>query len=216
MNSKEQMVAQFQNLLNSHDRSDYEKWFEEIANMLMNNFCIKSGENLYRVVECEFYYHNEKNHYDINTHQKDEQLKFCTWYFNDFGLDLTFGSISQNIHAGILIRGIRNINKSISLEKCYHSGPMKVLRELIDNSGSVFNNTGINLIPYDDKFEDNRIYKSIRVNLSKDDNKDKKYRFLVEFNKYHDFKEKENVVLNSGLSKEEQKELLGYSLNDNR
>lgn len=215
MNSKEQMVAQFQNLLNSHDRNDYETWFEEIANMLMNNFFLKAGENLYRVVECEFYYFSEA-HKDINTHKQDEQLKFCTWYYNDFGLDLTFGSIPQNTHAGILIRGIRNIDKKISLDNSYYSGPMKVLRELIDNSGSVFNNTGINLIPYDDKFEDNRIYKSTRVNLSKDDNKDKKYRFLVEFNKYHDFKEREKVVLNSGLSKEEQKELLRYNLNDNR
>lgn len=206
-------IDKFKSLLKSHFRNDYDIWFEEIANMLMNNFQLKVGENYYRIIECEFYYHSEK-HPDVNTHQKEEQFQFCEWYFNDFGLDITFGSKDEKIYGGILIRGIKKIDRNVFDNNFYISGPMKVLRELIKNSGTIFSNTGINLIPNNEGFQDNKIYKSTRVNLSKYEFKNYMYRFLVELNSSHKFKEREIVAKNNGLSIDEQKKLLGYVIND--
>ncbi len=85
--------------------------FDKIAHSIMNYLCLVIGKQQYKIVECEIYYYDKDNHPDPYVHKSPEQLQPCSWYFNGFGLDITFGDKNKNIYAGLLIRGIRPIHE---------------------------------------------------------------------------------------------------------
>jgi hypothetical protein len=215
-----EQLQQFKSLLEIEiDPDSIESHFDELANYLMNKLYLKAGGNSYRIVEIEFYYVDEKKHNDIFCHRNSEQLKSGTWYFNGFGLDLTFGNSTNNVFGGILIRGIRSIDAAGQ----YFSGPSTLLKELFSSLGSATNqNNGFYLTPLASNiFETEHPVKSVRINLPKNkidegDFFNKKYRYIVEINPNHKFAQKSSVfneLVSIGQNKiSDAKEILGYNI----
>jgi hypothetical protein len=110
--------------------------FEEIANLLFQEYHIKKGENTYEFLEIEFYYYT-KGHEDIITHPRNE--KSGRWFFHYSGVDITFESKCKDINCGfntrqpnddyfggILIRSLLKNGKELI------TGPQKCTWSLFD------------------------------------------------------------------------------------
>lgn len=221
----------FKNAIENHPTEELEDWFDKLATCLMNYLVLQVGENSYRIVECEIYY-NDKNridgkksiHPDPYVHGEDQQLTYGKLYLNKVGgLDITFGSEKQKIYGGILIRGIRKLfteeytSQVTKITGQFFAGLGTILEETkptrLHNVKKGYHEEGLTKIPV----------KSIRIGLRKreDDIEDfigRNYRYIVELNKNHKFKNKENVVrelVNSEKIKKGQiKEILDYQLKD--
>ena len=216
----ESPIVIFFNLLNGgYSFSTLEERFETLTHYLMNYLCVTVGGNRYRIIETEIYYNESGDHNDPYVHKADEQLSSGKWYFNGFGLDITFGDKEKNIHGGILIRGIKKLGEK---EK-YISGPSNVLKELFSSFQSVISdNNGFTIKELPDeeiaKNEDKPPYKSTRIGLTKKDDEyyEKEYRYLVDLSENHKFKDKEKVVRQlvskDKIKKEEVETILGYNI----
>lgn len=214
-------LAEFWTYLNGkHEFESLTQKFDAIANCLMNYLTLTVGENSYRIVETEIYYNDGKTHSDPYVHLAQEQGGVGNWYFNGFGLDVTFGDKEKGIYAGILIRGIKRIGENNQ----YISGPSNVLKEIFSNIGNVVsNNKNISLQEMNKKILNETIpMKSTRIGLTKkasdkENYLEKYYRYLVELNFDHKFKDKEKVVKHlvesNHITREEaNKEILKYNL----
>jgi 3-methyladenine DNA glycosylase Mpg len=185
----------------------------------MNNFCLMVGDQAYRIVELEIYYNDRTLHNDPYVHCAEEQLQSGNWYFNGYGIDLTFGNHEKNIHAGVLIRGLRKLDK----EAHYFSGPSNVLKEIFTALGNVMSGQhGIYLQELQSgEVEEMTPVRTKRTGLTKkaDDTEnfvERPYRYLVELNLQHKFNDKTRVVkelfLKGEISSEEAKEIMGYNI----
>lgn len=115
------------------------KAFERIANIIQNECVIKYLDEMYRILDFEFYFYN-KNHQDISTHPRISEA-LC-WYINDFGgIDLNFESkrikkvlvehnksyslkyeLSEDSYfGGVIIRQVQRLS-----DKIVFDGPLKV------------------------------------------------------------------------------------------
>lgn len=178
-----------------------EQRLDTLAYYLQNYLCLVASGHPYRIVECEIYYHDPALHPDPYTHKRDEQLSNGTWYFNDFGLDISFGNVTKNIHAGILIRGIQSL---VDQER-YISGPSKVVRELFKQFGNICSKDSHLYLRELEKglVKEQDPIKTRRIGLTKKENdtdnfKENPYRYLVELNVQHKFPEKERVLCGPG------------------
>ncbi|WP_321426682.1 hypothetical protein [uncultured Bacteroides sp.] len=88
------------------EAKDLQKYFEEVADILLNKGKLVINKTEYRLTEIEFYYRDENKHNDTFTHCDKEQLKNGTWYFHASGIDITFGKGENEIYGGILLRAI--------------------------------------------------------------------------------------------------------------
>lgn len=215
--SKEDKLQTF--IYNQHHRfPSLEEAFKEYANFLMNDVALVVADHPYRIIECELYYHCPTNHPDPFVHKRPNQLMAGNWYFNDSGLDITFGDSSKGIYASFLIRGI----KSIANENNYITGPINVVREIFNQFGNVGNyNNGIGLFQLEKGFQKETPITSTRIGLSKSASDplkyiEKQYRFMVELNPKHKFPGKEAaikaLVNQEKITKERAKEILGYNI----
>jgi hypothetical protein len=100
--------------------------FLRIANEILNEHIILVDFKKYRVVSIEFYFYNNTNHKDENSHAlkyhraKERQLLHAKWYLHKIsinpkykhkGLDFTFGNGES--FGGILIKEIMDIDNDI-------------------------------------------------------------------------------------------------------
>jgi len=100
--------------------------FSRIANEILNEHIILIDSRKYRVITIEFYFYNNTNHKDENSHAlkysraKERQLLYAKWYLHKIsinskykhkGLDFTFGN-KENF-GGILIKEILDIETNI-------------------------------------------------------------------------------------------------------
>lgn len=218
MNQSNQLIK-FLNEINGKVsfKSEEEK-FTSLANCLMNYLALAVGKNVYRITECEFYY-SEIDHADPYVHCGEEQLSAGKLYLNKVGgLDITFGNANIPSFGGILIRGIRNLKTNE-----YISQVQKIVSEVFVGLGNII--TGENgiylreLMPGQMKVE--QPIKSSRIGLTKkaEDNENyiaKPYRYIVELNPSHKFKDKEKIIkqllTENKISAERAKEILGYNL----
>ena len=122
--------------------------FVRIAEELMNEHLIKVKNELYRIVECEFYFSNKQyNHDDPYTHGHNEQIKNGSWYFHGSGIDITIGNKDNDSRGGILIRGLAKISNKQNANGDYLEvsdktiGPLKVLTTLFSHFSDVFDST---------------------------------------------------------------------------
>ena len=100
-------------VLTETDPSKIESIFKDIAKNLLNNFVIRKGDELYRMVEIEFYC----NLTDTAHITYDRMTEAGEWFNHDFGVDLTFKSNNKS-YGGILIRSIECNDK-------FCNGPLK-------------------------------------------------------------------------------------------
>ncbi len=117
--------------------------FKEIANELMNKWCIKKDSTYYELVEIEFYLYSD-NHKDEITYKRPT-TPAGYWHFHDSGVDINFES-NDDCYGGILIRGIRQIgtdNYIFGPKKCewevwqdfnaFDAGPCLVPTSIIED-----------------------------------------------------------------------------------
>ncbi len=100
-------------VLTESEPSKIESIFKDIAKNLLNNFVIRKGDKLYRMVEIEFYY----NLTDTAHITYERMTEAGEWFNHDFGVDLTFKS-NEKSYGGILIR-------SIECDEKFCNGPLK-------------------------------------------------------------------------------------------
>lgn len=182
--------------------------FQRIANDLMNNWHLVSGNKKYRITEIEFYYKHKKYHKDPYVHGHKQQKTSHQWYFHGSGIDLTFGT--DEFYGGILIRAIYNDEDSE-----YHYGPLKILTELFKNFDGIYNyDTSWGLEPITFwHFDKEKPIAAPRVGLNptKDPDMAKRlYRFIVMRKFEH--KEKGKILqsmIEQGYSEEEANEIWG-------
>ncbi len=221
-------LSSFLRILNGDiDFKSLNERFSALTYSLMNDLCLVVANQTYRIIELEIYYHDKKMHPDPYVHCSSEQLYSGKWYFNGAGLDITFGDYEKKIYGGILIRGI----KKLGPKPRYISGPSNVLKEIFTTIGHIVTGEGrIYLRSLDEdiiKEIKTEPIQTIRIGLKK--NKDdkgnyaeRKYRYLVELNLQHKFRNKEKVVrqllVDKKITREQAKEIMGYNinLNDNR
>jgi hypothetical protein len=186
--------------------------FRKIAESLMLHHALQVNNDLYELVEIEFYYKNDQTHVDQNTHAKEGQKTCGELYFNGFGVDITFGDAAHGIYGGILLRGLRHTQTG-----AFTSKPMAVLEKIMRSIGSVFTvEKKIGIIPFN--CEPVEIVSSPRIRLSKqDDTNELPYRFLKYLIPDHKFDSKEAVVKEwvrnkLGDNNRLVKQALGYSV----
>jgi hypothetical protein len=204
-------MSELSELLSQEGKKKYaeiEKWFDEIANQLMNYHCLKVGGSEYRITECEFYYREMGGeHNDIYVHTEKPQLTIGQLYLNKAGgFDLTFGKDfndeTKNIYGGILIRGIRNLKTNERFNNI-----TKIVTDFFDKIGNIINETRcISIKKVNHEYLqtcENPNLKLIKVNrhnlkyniIDADSNYfNKPYRYIVELVSEHKFLGKENVV----------------------
>jgi hypothetical protein len=190
--------------------------FRRIAEHLMNECVLSVGSNNYRFTSLEFYYFDEELHPDVYSHKHPNQKTSGQWYFHGSGLDITFGS--DKVFGGILIRGIRNLEKMEFI-----NGPIKCVQELFSNLGSVNSVEKISFCIQELLFDkalpsikEEEIYSGRRFGLNeKIDIQGKfyngQYRFFI--NPKETQKDKSFVAidfLRQGYSKTQINELFGY------
>lgn len=196
-----------------------EETFLNYADFLMNNVSLDIAGNRYRITECEVYYHCPKTHPDPYVHKRPNQLEKGKWYFNDAGLDITFGEKEKGIFASYLIRGISPLD-SMGI---YVNGPLNVLREIFNQLGQVHsNNNSIKLSLLPQKISKIKPIRVKRIGLFEKENDtlnfiEKPYRFIVDIVPEHKFKAKENalreLIAKGELTIGHARHALGYEFN---
>lgn len=220
---KYNQLSEFWNDLNGgFDFRTLEDKFTALTHYLMNYLCLVVAGQAYRITETEIYYFDENNHPDPYVHCASEQLHAGNWYFNGFGLDITFGDNEKKIYGGILIRGIMKLD----IYPRYISGPSNVLKEVFSNIGNIiFSDGGIYLRELHEEvireIEEEPI-RSSRIGLTKKNDDtgnyaEKKYRFIVGINYFHKFKDKEKIVrlllIENKINRDEAQKIMGYNIN---
>ena len=193
--------------------------FDRLAYILLNFLSIRVGNKQYGITECEVYYFDPNTHPDCYSHQSKEQLFPGKWYFNGFGLDITFGNYENKIYAGILIRGVKTFDPN----KPYISGPSNVLKEIFSNTGNILNAEGgirlDELMP--NLVEEQKPIQTTRIGLTKkiediENFFDKPYRYLTNIVLAHKFVNKEKTIkhllIQNSITKEDAKNIMGYNV----
>lgn len=169
--------------------------FSDIAKKLFFEFNLIVNEQVYQLVEVEFYYQSSQ-HDDPFVHCDEMQKTNGQWYFHGSGIDITIGD-GEN-YGGILLRGIARIEES---KLVFISGPLNVAKEIFSQLGSaklqkmVF---GLNKLRTQVSFDSNDFIASSRINLpqNKSDSRyfNANYRFITQLNQEHRFAEKTKVA----------------------
>lgn len=187
---------------------DYNR-FDDIAYLLMNQCILCANGNEYELMEIEFYFNDNLNHKDINTHGSETQKQSNTWYLHQHkncasfksgkykGLDITFGN--EDSYGGILIRGIKQLKNNTII-----AGPSKCVNEImgslnISELGNIILGKNISELEFLNIKKINNDFSNILLRSSRFGliNNDKycsyPYRYIknnVEYRKHQNFKEK--------------------------
>lgn len=152
--------------------SDYDVHFRMLAESLINNFQIRSGNNVYRLVEIEFYLRK--------TESADRKIAYeretvaGEWFIHDNGVDLAFES-NKDFYGGILIRAIKR-STSFNAPGEFINGPRKCLWNLLDGLNAFGHNIYTPQIEEADVIESIDICSFTRQGIKEDD---KLFRFTI-------------------------------------
>jgi hypothetical protein len=184
-------------LTGGYEFKTLEDKFDTLASYLMNYLYLQIGYMEYRIVELEVYYHDPDKHPDPYVHFDFERLYAGQWHYNGTGIEITMGDYEKGIYGGILIRGIRTIEE----KPRYISGTKDVLREIFSGIGNITDDEfGISIRELEDgTVAEEEPVRSSRIGLRKRKTDTanfaaKQYRYIVELNIDHNFKDKKRVV----------------------
>ena len=177
------LLDKLQAVTPNFNQEDCNKAFQEIAEILLNDYAIQIHDRIYRMTDVEFYFY-DSNIDDARISQENRKVTYerttpagC-WFFHDSGIDITFSSDkAKGYGGGILIRGIKKIYPK-EQESIY--GPKKCYWELFDDYVSAFESMAPNpyLIPYCFSSRP-EIHTCLRVGLSQKEKNPRKWRFYI-------------------------------------
>ena len=111
----------------------------DIVSNLMSNYVIMKGNDMYEIIEAEFYYYSH-SHPDITVYERN--MDGGRFFFHQSGVDITFKSHIEKINGkidsqksafgGILIRSIRRKSDNMFI-----LGPMNCVNHLWDNFNAI-------------------------------------------------------------------------------
>lgn len=210
------------------EAKDLQKYFAEVADILLNKGKLVINETEYRLTEIEFYYNDWDKHKDIFAHKVEEVLESGTWRFHASGIDIVFEKEKKEkneIYGGILLRAITlasNTDEKKNKENDVY-GPLKMrallgskLEDLRKFQGKMCTETeDIFWIDDEAAFEEQTIYSVPRFGLNPKNDKDEKfinkpYRFIIYPMKEH--KGKESIIAKYWNNPELFKKVFGYKL----
>lgn len=156
--------------------TDIDGRLKEIAETLMNEYCIFNGQHLYRPIEIEFYIYDKEAHADEHVYQRDAEAGRV--FFHKSGMDICFASsMKDGRFGGILIRALEREDG-----KCF-GGPRICSYEVLNTASDI-----CTVDPCEEKCSYSTIA-SERIGISewhdaksdwKDEYFNKKYRFVRE------------------------------------
>lgn len=85
----QQLVDLLKNIEADMNEKELVSQFENIATKLMSEYAIKKGDNLYQMVEIEFYWYSH-NHRDLSVYPR--KSKAGNWFLHPSGVDITLES----------------------------------------------------------------------------------------------------------------------------
>lgn len=190
--------------------------FAEYARFLMNDVALVVADTHFRITECEVYYHCPETHPDPYVHKRLNQLETGRWYFNDAGLDITFGNREKGIFASYLIRAVAPLDRY----ETYIHGPIKVVREIFSKMGEIDSpNNGLRIVELKQSITNEKPYAVKRFGLrlnneDKDNYLNRPYRYFSDLSLPNKFPGKENVIReliqSGGLTIGHARHLIGY------
>lgn len=147
---------------------------KELAEILMNEYCIINGQHSYRPIEIEFYIYDKDKHPDEHVYRRD--AKAGRVFFHKSGMDICFASSIENGRfGGILIRAFEREDGI-----CF-GGPRICSYEVLNTASNI-----CSIVPCKEKGS-YRTVASKRIGITewhdsksnwKDKYYDKKYRFV--------------------------------------
>ena len=185
-------MQQLINLINERPLAQtYADWFKDIAIQLLLHTHIVANGTHYRIKEIEFYYHDElhedttvygymplkfkKDNLRLHRH-KQKQCETFTWFIHYSGIDIVFGK--ENTPGGILIRAIERINGDKAPEPI--KGPLVVMLELLNQSISVFDSKGFELLLVTaNEAIPEEVKATKRVGLTETEGSERNYNFFI-------------------------------------
>ena len=160
-------------------KPDIDGELRNIANILMNEYCISNGEYIYRPIEIEFYVYDKDKHADIHVYPRD-QKEAGELFFHLSGMDICLkSSLEDGRFGGILIRALEREKKGDEPNKLF-GGPLTCVNEILNTAK---NHNDIQVVVYcnNSSHSANCIGKRKGINQYKthtDEYWDKEYRFL--------------------------------------
>ena len=157
-----------------------EEEFADIAQILFDDFAIKTHTTLYRLSEIEFYWNSIK-HVDNSTYKRNHvDPKSGDWFFHYSGVDIALKNETTGGHGGILIRSLYDINNEKPVK-----GPMVCAMKLFSCTNAFSKSIETQIIPY--KFFKSEVIKRPRIGLGENakvnDAYKLNYAFLIDPNK---------------------------------
>jgi len=193
------------------DTQNLDGSFKRIAEDLLNQFVLISGEKSFRICEIEFYY-TGVNHEDKYTHGHELQKTSGMWYQHGSGLDITCGN--ENNYGGILIRALQEIDTE-GKEVNYIYGPLKCLQALMSGFRSIDKHEvifGLERVPQG-VMSHEEIYSAPRAGLNPDrqpEMHNKMYRYFIYPMKKHEPKGEIIASLRDHIPDEKLKQVFGW------
>ena len=135
---------------------------------------------MYRLIELEFYW-NSPSHVDNSTYKrKHVDPKSGDWFFHYSGVDIALKNEKTGGYGGILIRGLYDVNKKISIK-----GPMVCAMKLFSGNNAFTQSIKTQIVQH--HFPESEIVNKERVGLSSQENNSHKldYAFLINLTNNH-------------------------------
>lgn len=205
------------------ENADLYSEFHRIATILFEQFVlIVNRTKEFTLVDLEFYFLSLW-HQDYFTYGHPDQKQFGEWFKHAAGIDLAIGSPDEDIYAGILIRGIREMKG----DRKFINGPLNVRTALSNGNLSASTEELRNIIKVKriPSLGSKKIFVSSRVGLTEkafyeryqkmkkgDIFKnlempkpvlfiDRNYRFLTDIGPANKYKEKIKVAENTHITR---------------
>lgn len=117
------------NIVSLLDKPNLHETLKELAETIMNDYCIDNGQYQYRPIEIEFYIYDHVKHPDKHVYPRDNKSA-GELFFHYSGMDICFDSSLADGHfGGILIRALERDNDNISF-----GGPLVCLNEVLNTA----------------------------------------------------------------------------------
>lgn len=111
-------------------KPDIDGELKNLAEILMNEYCVSNGNHQYRPIEIEFYIYDKYKHADTHVYKRDGKGAGCLFYHYS-GIDICFASsFQEGCFGGILIRALEREDG-----KCF-GGPLVCLNEVLNTASA--------------------------------------------------------------------------------